>query len=342
LDAYAGFTVRKWQFSFGKQSIWWAPNYEGSLNYSNNAEPVTMFRVSTVQPLQLPWIAKYLGPTKAEIFFGQLQGHRFIHTFEGLFGPHLDKQPYIHGYKLAFKPTSNFEFGVSVTTLWGGSGSPITFRTFGRSFLPSNVNPGEPLDPGDRRTGLDFKYRLPGLRKWLTLYNDAMSEDELNPIAYPRRSAHSPGLYLSHVPGVPKLDIRAEGYFTDLPGLRFTGYYYANGRYLNGYTNEGFILGHTVGRQGRGYTLKSTYWFSPRNTATLGYRHVKVNHDFLLGGYIDDYFIKSKWQIREEWNVEGGVQYEHWRYPLVAVNQQTNISTTVGVVFTPKWTIWKK
>jgi hypothetical protein len=111
---------------------------------------------------------------------------------------------------------------------------------------------------------------------------------------------------------------------------------------LNGYTNEGFILGHTVGRQGRGYTLKSTYWFSPRNTATLGYRHVKVNHDFLLGGYIDDYFIKSKWQIREEWNVEGGVQYEHWRYPLVAVNQQTNISTTVGVVFTPKWTIWKK
>lgn len=337
LDAYAAFTHRKWQFSFGKQSLWWAPNQAGSLNYSDNAEPVNMFRISTVQPLELPWIAKYLGPTKGEIFFGQLEGHRYTRTFEGLFGPNLDKQPYIHGYKVSFKPTNNFEFGVSVTTIWGGSGSPINFTTFRRSFFPGNVNPGLELDPGDRRTGFDFKYRVPGLRRSLTIYNDAMSEDELNPIGYPRRSAHSPGLYLSRVPGIEKLDIRAEGYFTDLPGLRLTGYYYANGRFLSGYTNENFILGHPAGREGRGYTLRSTWWFSPKNTTTIGFRHVKANKDFLEGGYIEDYFIRGKWQVKDEWNVQAGVQYEHWMFPLIAPTVQTNITATIGVVFTPKW-----
>ena len=341
LDAYAAFTLRKWQFSFGKQSVWWGPNQEGSLNLSNNAEPVNMFRISTVSPLELPGVLRLLGGMRAEGFIGQLEGHTFIRTSRQFFGPPLPRQPYIEGMKLAFKPTANLEFGVSITSVWGGAGVPITLGTFRRSFSPGNTIPGLPLDPGDRRTGFDFKYRIPGLRRWVTLYNDSMAEDEPNPIAYPRRSAHAPGLYISHLPGLAKLDLRGEGYYTDLPGLRLTGGWYSNNHYLSGYTNEGFLLGHQIGRQGAGYTLKSTYWLTPRDTATVGYRHIRINPDFLEGGKIDDYWAKGRWHVRDELTVDVGWQYERWHLPLLAGSQRSNHVGTIGVLYEPKWR-WRR
>lgn len=342
LDAYAAFTWRKFQFSFGKQSLWWAPNHEGALNYSNNAEPVNMFRVSNVHPLDLPWIFKYLGPAKGEFFLGQLEGHRYMRTSSAFFGPPLPRQPYIEGLKVAFKPTQNFEFGVSVTSVWGGAGIPITWTTFRRSFSPGNVNPGLPLDPGDRRTGFDLKYRVPGLRRWLTIYNDAMAEDEFSPIGYPRRSAHAPGIYLSRIPGIEKLDFRGEGYWTDLPGLiNRPGTWYHNNLYLSGYTNEGFLLGHPVGRQGSGFTVKSTYWFTPLNTISGGYRHVRAARFFLQGGTIDDYFARGSWKVSDKLSVDGRVQYENWRFPLLSPGRRNNVSVTFEVKWAPGWTLGK-
>ena len=39
--------------------------------------------------------------------------------------------------------------------------------------------------------------------------------DDVSPIDAPRRASWRPGLYLSHLPGIPKLDIRAEAAMTD-------------------------------------------------------------------------------------------------------------------------------
>jgi membrane-associated phospholipid phosphatase len=336
LDAYAAFTLRKWQFSFGKQSLWWGPDHEGSMNFSNNAEPVNMFRVSTVHPLELPGPLSLLGGTRAEFFIGQLEGQQFIQTSKAFFGPPLPRQPYVEGVKLALKPTENFEFGVSFTSVWGGAGVPITFRTFRRSFSRSNTRPGQPTDPGDRRTGFDFKYRIPGFRRYLTLYNDSMAEDEPNPIAYPRRSAMAPGIYISQLPHLERLDLRAEGYYTDLPGLRKRGIFFANEHYLSGFTNEGNLLGHPVGRQGLGYTVSAQYWFDAQKKVKIGHRHVEANQDFLEGGEINDFYAQGTWQVRDEWQVQGGIQHERWQFPALAPNERTNVTTTIGVIFTPR------
>src|SRR5207244_2213697 len=111
--------------------------------------------------------------------------------------------------------------------------------------------PGAANDPGDRRSGFDFTYRIPGLRDWLVLYNDSFTEDEISPVAYPRRSAMRSGIYVPKLPGVPKMDFRVEGVYTDLPNLRGAGVYYFNTRYLSGFTNEGNIMGDWVGREGQ-------------------------------------------------------------------------------------------
>jgi hypothetical protein len=55
------------------------------------------------------------------------------------------------------------------------------------------------------------------------LYSDSEVHDDVSPLDNPRHAANWPGLYLSHVPGVPKLDIRVEGVSTDPSGSCITG-----------------------------------------------------------------------------------------------------------------------
>jgi membrane-associated phospholipid phosphatase len=335
LDLYLGYTWRKWQFTFGNQSLWWGPNTEGALNLSNNAAPVTMFRVTNTLPVRIPGPFRWLGPMRVEGFVGALRGHRYIRTSAALFTPPLDRQPLINGAKFAFKPTQNFEFGLSITSVWGGSGAPLNLRTFFRSFSPGNEVFGQPGDPGDRRTGFDFRYRIPGLRRYLTLYNDSMAEDENSPIAYPRRSAMAPGILVSQLPKVRNLTLRVESYYTDLPGLRSIGVWYANGRYLGGYTNNGEILGHWIGRQGLGVTGSARYWFDARRSLDFSYRQTDVNRDFLGGGEAKDISVGGKWGFRE-WQLSATLQHERWDYPLLNAGQQTNTTVRVGISYSPR------
>jgi hypothetical protein len=337
LEGYVGLTAKNWFFTFGKQSLWWGQGASGALNFSNNADAIPMFRINRTIPLTLPGFLRYMGPLRVEAFFGRLTGHKFIRTSAGLFGPGLEHQPLIHGQKIVFKPTPHFEFGASVTTMYGGDGFPLTFRSFIRSFSLKNVIAGEPNDPGDRRAGFDFRYRIPGLRRWLTLYNDSMAEDEFSPVGYPRRSAMQPGLYLSQVPGIPKLDLRAEGFYTDLPGLRGTGVYYFNTRFLHGFTNAGDLMGHWIGRQGTGFQASTTYWAGPQRTVTLAYRQAQVSKEFLTGGgQVRNVSSRMNWEVSRRVVVSAGLQYERWRYPVLAGSPRRNLATNVQISFKPE------
>src|SRR5207244_7763131 len=143
--------------------------------------------------------------------------------------------------------------------------------------------PGTSSEPGDRRSGMDWSYRLARLRDWVTFYCDAFAEDEFSPIAYWDRSAIRGGLYFSHLPGLPKLDLRVEGVYTDLPvgGPLSHGFFYANDRYLSGYTNQGQLLASWIGREGQGAQGWANYWLGGRNRLQVNYRHQKVSQQFI-------------------------------------------------------------
>jgi hypothetical protein len=340
LDAYAAYQFKNWQFSFGRQSLWWGPGAIGPLSYSDNAAPITMARISRVSPGKLPSILGWLGPVRTEFFCGRLQGQHFVYlgngAVDGSWNAPLSNQPFLHGEKISFKPTPNFEFGVSRTGIFGGPDFPITFgRLMDVYFSAGNTFGAH--DPGDRRSGFDFSYRVPYLRDWLILYNDSMTEDELSPIGYPRRSAMNPGIYLSRIPKLHKLDFRAEAAYTDLPGLRATGYYYYNDRYLDGYTNQGNIMGNWVGRQGVGLLFNSTYWFSPRKTISVEYRSQRVNKDFLQGGSLDGFTVKSDLMLHSGISLSSSMQYQRWDFPVLAKGTQSLLISTVQLTYWPKW-----
>jgi membrane-associated phospholipid phosphatase len=347
LDAYVGMTVGNWQFTFGKQSLWWGPGVGGSMILSNNAQPMNMFRVSRVSPFKLPSVLGYFGPMSMEIFLGQLSGQNFIFgeptgTLGSWTNP-FSPQPMVSGERLSFRPTPNVEFGFSLTSLFAGEGVPFTTHTYLKSIFRfgSNRNglPGTSQDPGDSRSGFDLSYRLPFLRNWATFYADGFADDQSSPVGYWDRSSWTGGLHLSHLPKIPKLDLRLEGVYSDVPagGAIGHGFFYWNSRYVSGYTNEGNLLGSWIGRDGQGAQVWTNYWFTPRNRLQFNFRHEKVSQQFLPGGgSLTDVGAEGNFAIRKTLDLSVSVQYERWLFPVIQPGEQKNFTTSVGIRFQPQ------
>jgi hypothetical protein len=233
-------------------------------------------------------------------------------------------------------------FSAPVSHFWP-VGHPFTFhsllRNFGSVVSPGSAQ-GDRNDPGDRKAGFDFSYRIPGLRNWLTLYSDSYADDELSPLDNPRRSAINPGIYLSHFPGISKLDFRAEAVSTQLVtsfdlGPRFL---YWNNQYHDANLNKGFLFGNSTGRDGRSYQGWSTYHFSAASSVQFSYREVKTSSIALPGGGTqNDASTRFLWQFRRQWSAETFVQYERWLIPSLRQGVQHDMVGQLQITFHPRW-----
>lgn len=308
---------------------------------SDNADPLAMFRVTRATPFRLPSFLGVLGPIKTEFFIGQYSGYEFMFTPLGLvgqYGESLHTQPIVHGERVSFKPTSNLEIGLSRTTDYGGPGYPLTVHTFLRSlFSTGNALPGKANKPGSRRSGMDFNYRV---RNALTLYADGFVEhNEITPLFGPDVAAWLGGIYIPRLPGLPKMDFRVEGSYTDPPiggGVGF-GAFYWDATWISGYQNSGHLMGSWVGRESQGAQAWTTYWFSPHNKLQFGFRHQKVSHEFIPnGGTVTDASVRVDVWMGSTFSVSTGVQYERWTFPVIAPTLQSNVAASVQLSFWPK------
>lgn len=344
LDAYVGMNFGNWQVSFGKQSLWWGPGEEGAMLFTNNAQPLNkMFRLNRVSPLHLPSFLGYLGDLRMEFFLGQVSGQQFINNsvpqttagIVGQYGRNLSAQPFLSGGKISTKLTPNLELSVSKTTLYGGPGNPLTPTTLYQSTFGVHVNNRQ---LGDGRAALDFMYRIPKLRNWLSFYGDAFQEDEITPLNRPYKAAFQGGLYLVKVPRVPKLDFRVEGGTTS--PINFptcNGCYYSNGQYLNGYTNNGELMGTWLGRAAQGEAIRSNYWLGAQKKIGVELRHRKIDQQFLpQGGTQNDVAVNGDFFVKSGFHFAGMVQYENWQIPLLAVYRQSNVAVSFQLGYWPK------
>jgi len=146
----------------------------------------------------------------------------------------------------------------------------------------------------------------------------------------------TPGVYLPHLPGVKKLDLRMEGVYTNLPGLKDPAYFYSNAHYPQGYTNYGQLLGSWVGRQGSGGTATSTYWFSAQTEASASFRHTTQDKSLLQGGSLSDVSGSLTWMVRRGIEVSATEQYERRRFPLLSTGPQSDATTSFQIRVFPK------
>jgi hypothetical protein len=343
VEAYVGMNIGNFQITYGKQAQWWGPDKGGAMMFSNNAEPIRMLKIDRVSPFKLPSIFGLMGPIRWEFFLGQLGGHYADYTVSTgyFFGALLNPQPMILAQKFAFKPTPNVEFGFSYNTIFAGQGIPFTWNKFLHALYPhpKSYVPGAPGYPGDAQTAFDLSYRLPGFRNGLTFYADGFSDDQISPVAYWDRTAWVAGLYLPRVPRIPKLDLRVEGGYTDIPigGKVGPGFIYTSSRLQSGQTNWGKLLGNWMGRAGQGAQAWSTYWFTPRKNLQFSFRHQKVSHEYLPeGGTLTDVSARANFWTRSTFSIAAAVQYEEWNFPVIAPGRQTNVTSSLQLTFWPK------
>ena len=344
LDTYVGLNWGNWQFSFGRNSMWWGPSEGGTMIFSNNAAPLNnMFTVNRVSPFRLPGVFGYLGDIRVEAFIGHMTGLPFQSTMYsgtntvavfGQYGKNLHPQPFLSGGKVSFALTSNLEFGMAKTTVYGGPGNPLNVTTFlDSTFGKHGPNGGDVI--GDGRTSADFSYRIPGLRNWLTLYGETLSEDEPSPIPYMRRNASQGGLYLAKFPGIPKLDLRLEGGYTN--PVAFCGFcIYTNAQYISGYNNDGRLIGTWIGRSAQGEQIRTNYWLSPRKKIGVELRHRILDPGYILnGGSQNDVAVNADIATGSGFRLSGNVQYEQWRIPLLASSRQSNVAASFEFSYWP-------
>lgn len=324
LDSYVGYTFHDNQLSFGKQSLWWGPDQGGSLLFSDNAEPIEMLKLTRVAPVKLG----PLGAMYYDMYFGRLDGHEF------------PPNPWTYGQKISFKPTPNLELGFARTVVFAGQGiTPLTYSTFFHSFFSvTSENKGTRTDPGKRTGGFSFSYRLPWIRNWATLYAEGISTDDPSPLAAPRRAPWNPGIYISHLPKIPKMDFRAEAVYTDISTSRSIAgqFVYWDFIYHDSYTNDKNILGDWIGREGTGFQGWTTYWFSPRTQLQFAYRNSRVSSDFIPNGEtFHDGSVSFQTPIAKDVFLSTMVQYEHLNVPILNLHQSSNITASIGISFMP-------
>jgi hypothetical protein len=332
LEGYASAHVVGHEVSFGKMDNWYGPGVGGGMAWSNNAENVWSFRINRVEPLYIPYISRIAGLIRYDFFVGPLKGHND------------PVSPWTHAEKISFKPTPNFEFGFQRTVIWGGKGhEPITLGTFWRSFYSiSDTNGAEKFsrrDPGARFSAVDFSWRLPFVRKWLTFYTDSEVHDDVFPITAPRHAAIRPGLYLSHFPGAPKLDLRVEAVSTDPDtGLSNGGAdMYIEVVQRNGYTSNGLLMGDWIGRENKGGQAWLTYHLSPREWLQGSYRSDKAAKDFIPGGTTQtDFSIDVVKRLTPDVELKANVQYERWLIPIYKEGRHSDTSTTFQLTWYPR------
>ena len=195
VEAYAGVRLANLEISAGKQSLWWGPGYDAPLSFSSNAEPPQSLRVASIHPVRLPGPLRYFGEIRAEFLLGKLGGHQYTW------------RPWFNAQKISFKLTPDLEMGFTRWSIFWGAGHPATLGSFARNFFsfesPLGAAGTGPNDPGDRKAGFDFRYRLPGIRDWVTLYTDSYSDDDPSPLAAPPSRLAHPGHLLHPHPRYP-------------------------------------------------------------------------------------------------------------------------------------------
>ncbi len=332
LEANLSAHVYGHEISLGKSDAWIGPGLGGAMQWSNNSEGIYSFRINRVEPLYIPYVSKVLGNVRYDFFIGSLKGHTYPNA------------PWAHSETFAATLFQSIEVSLQRSILFGGAGvQPVTVGTFFKGFFDINdTTAAEKFgvnNPGARFSSFTFSWRPPLIKKYVTLYTDSTTHDDVFPLSAPRRAGWRPGIYLPRLPYAPKLDLRVEASYTDYVTSRST---FGQGNYFEivqrqGYTNGGFLIGDWIGREAKGGNATLTYHLSGNEWIAATYLRKKNGKDFIAGGTTqNDYKVELVKRIRPRVELSAWYQHETWNVPFLRNGPQSNDTGSLQVKWYPR------
>ena len=154
--AYLKFTIDNFEIQVGRDSLWWGPGYHGALLLSNNARPFDMIKISNPRATLLPWVFRYLGPFRYNVFFAILD--------EELASEHPPNSE-LFGLRFDFKPHPLLELGTSYLVQSDGDRPGIESPNFSDYFyiLFSEVSRGGDKRDSNKEIALDITLTIPNI-----------------------------------------------------------------------------------------------------------------------------------------------------------------------------------
>jgi hypothetical protein len=238
------FVYRNLGLDIGRESVRWGQAALGNLMTSANAPPLNQVRLANEQLLTLPWILRYLGPSKFSFFYAQLGDDQNF------------PDAYFVGYKASISPTSRLELGGSVYSKSGGTGAPRgsftariidLFPFLDASNYANIVGVRGVFEFSDRYAGLDARLRFPSLRGLETYGEILLNDFDV------RRLRSVFWEDAGHVFGIGLPRISEDGRVSGWMEFHHTGNrYYEHFQYLSGQTVQRTLIGDPLGPDANG------------------------------------------------------------------------------------------
>ena len=162
----------------------------------------------------------------------------------------------------------------------------------------------------------------------------------MSPISAPRRASYRPGIYLSQVPRLPKLDLRVEAVSTDCSTLacQHGNLAYWEVVQRQGYTNKGNIMGDWIGREAKGGQAWATYHLSANEWVQFEYMIKRTPTDFIPGGTSQDqYKIDVVKRLSKDVELDAWWQVERWKAPIYIPKPDNGANIDNAVAFQLTW-----
>ncbi len=263
----AGNAANQWLIA-GKIPAWWGPGQDGSLIRGDASLPVagiTMQRDEQSAPTSkyLSWV----GPWQYQLFAGQLDDYEAIPDAK------------LFGARLTASPWPWLEVGASRTFMWGGEGRPQSFSSFTDAVLGTKDNGdngatiGE--DPANQLGGFDARLNLaPLINVPAGIYAQYVGEDEAGGL--PAKNMYLAGVDYASAAYSKPYQLYAEYADTRTNG-ESRGISYDHGTYTDGYYQQGYPLGHSLGGDAESISVGGKLWLDNRNFINTKLQYAKVN-----------------------------------------------------------------
>ncbi|UOD35685.1 hypothetical protein DSN97_05055 [Deferribacteraceae bacterium V6Fe1] len=250
--------------SLMKDNIIIGPGYFGNLLMSNNVEPELTALIKTEIPYDLG-------------ILGALRWNMWHVWYDD--DARVNKDPKLWGMRVSMKPVDWLELAGTRIIYYGGEGNPTysSLSDYWKLFTAKEENSGSKWDT-EQLLGADISLYLPFLKKtgflkggklyteysWTDITAPWQTEDKGKDFAL-LGASYIQGLYLT----TGKTDLHFE--YTKISKVNYNNHNFGR----DGYTDEGYIIGHYSGRDSKSFFGEIYHEFNDKVHAVIGGAYVK-------------------------------------------------------------------
>ena len=293
----------------GQIPTYWGPAHDGSLIRGDASRPVygvTMQRAEQ-QAFSNKWLS-WIGPWQYQAFAGQLHDYDAVPDAK------------LIGLRVTAQPLPYLELGASRAFQWGGEDRPESLNSLWDAFVGNKDNggTGEP-DPSNQIAGFDARLRLPGVQ----FYGELYGEDQANYL--PSQVGYRAGMYIPNLAGNGSWDLTME--------TAKTGHnWYYHGRYQNGWTYHGQIMGDQMGPDAQAFFAKVNHYWTGERSMGIFVKRTSRNHEFSAAPTDTEVGVTGQYKVSPNTYLNGELGLSHGTNQLGS--DDTTNSTFVNLAMT--------